>query len=78
MDPRDRQRWLRAASVVAAYRDRYDIDSSSALGAESGTDAQRLDAARARQAIRRAAAIADEWSDPRAMKAVAADGPAIR
>jgi len=34
--------------VVAAYRDRYDIDSTSALGAESGTDAQRLDAARAR------------------------------
>jgi hypothetical protein len=48
-----------AGRIVAAYRDRYAIDSTSAVGVDAVTDAQRLDASRARQAVRRAADIAD-------------------
>jgi conjugative relaxase-like TrwC/TraI family protein len=48
-----RSRWLREVSTVAAYRDRYRMDGSQPVG-EARTQAQRLDAARARQAIRHA------------------------
>ncbi|GAA2974638.1 conjugative relaxase-like TrwC/TraI family protein [Microbacterium terrae] len=43
--------WRRAATVVAAYRDRYDVRSRDAIGPEPETDAQRRDAAAARAAI---------------------------
>jgi hypothetical protein len=45
--------------TVAAYRDRYGIDGPRTLG-EYRTQAQTLDATRARQAIRRAQQIADQ------------------
>lgn len=45
---------------MAAYRDRYQINSRSALGDEPRTDAQKRDAAHAQRAIRRARAIADD------------------
>jgi hypothetical protein len=54
-----RTRWLDQATTVAAYRDRYQVDTSSALD-EPRTEAQKLDAARAQQAIRRARAIAQQ------------------
>jgi hypothetical protein len=44
---------------VAAYRDRYQVEGRRVLG-EPKTDVQKLDAARAEQAIRRARSIADE------------------
>ena len=56
-----RTQWLNEARTLAAYRDRYRVDGSCALG-EPRTAAQQLDAARARQAIRRARAIADEMN----------------
>lgn len=54
-----RRRWLHEARTVAAYRDRYQVDGRSALG-EPRTEAQRRDATRATQAIRRARALAEE------------------
>ncbi len=44
-------------ATVAAYRDRYLIDSSLPLGDRPTSDAQRLDAARAKAALRRAKAL---------------------
>jgi len=55
-----RRAWLREATTVAAYRDRYQVSGRSTLGAEPRSDAQKLDAVRTRRAIRRARAIAEE------------------
>jgi conjugative relaxase-like TrwC/TraI family protein len=52
-------RWLDEVRTVAAYRDRYQVDTCGTLD-EPRTDAQKRDAAHARQAIRRARAIADQ------------------
>lgn len=54
----ERERWLRGVATVAAYRDRYGISAQAVLGDEPATEAQRRDAGRAEQAIRRARAIA--------------------
>ena len=53
------RRWLHEVRTVAAYRDRYQVDGRSAFG-EPHTKAQKLDAARAGQAIRRARVLAEE------------------
>ena len=53
------RRWLYEIRTVAAYRDRYQVEGRSALG-EPRTEAQKVDAARADQAIRRARALAEE------------------
>jgi conjugative relaxase-like TrwC/TraI family protein len=53
-DDAERRRWMREVATVAAYRDRYGISARSALGEEPATLAQRRDAGRAEQAIRRA------------------------
>lgn len=50
----ERRRWMRDVATVAAYRDRYGITARSELGEEPATLAQRRDAGRAEQAIRRA------------------------
>jgi conjugative relaxase-like TrwC/TraI family protein len=57
-DDAEWQRWLRAVATVAAYRDRYGISARAALGEDPATEAQRRDAARAEQAVRRARVIA--------------------
>lgn len=57
-DARDRERWLQAASTVAAYRDRYGITSNLPTGGGAATDAQRLDRQRVLQAMRAAVAAA--------------------
>ena len=54
-----RQLWLHEVRTVAAYRDRYQVDGRTTLG-EPRTVAQKLDAARAEQAIRRARAISEQ------------------
>ena len=54
-----RRRWLHEVRTVAAYRDRYKVEGRRALGAPQN-EAQKLDAARAEQAIRRARAIAED------------------
>ena len=54
-----RRRWLHEVRMVAAYRDRYKVEGRRAPG-EPRNEAQRLDAARAEQAIRRARAIAED------------------
>lgn len=46
--------WRAAARVVAAYRDRYRIDSDAPLGPEPSSDGQKIDAARAVAALRQA------------------------
>lgn len=53
-DTRSRTAWRRFGRVVAAYRDRYGITDDDALGAGTGSDAQKIDTARAGAALRRA------------------------
>jgi conjugative relaxase-like TrwC/TraI family protein len=50
--------WRQAARTVAAYRDRYDITDTSPLGAPAESDAQKIDATRARAALDRARSLA--------------------
>jgi conjugative relaxase-like TrwC/TraI family protein len=75
---RGQVRWIRHVATVAAFRDRYRIDSRTPLGDRSTSDVQRLDAARANAALRRAKALADDAhrTDSRAQSA-ALDGPSI-
>jgi hypothetical protein len=54
-----RARWMAEVRVVAAYRDLYGIDSDTPLGPPGMSDRQRVDAARARKALRRATDIAE-------------------
>lgn len=51
--------WRQAARTVAAYRDRYSVTHALPLGATAETDAQKIDAARARAALDRARSLAD-------------------
>ena len=53
--------WWRAACTVAAYRDRYQItDDQTPLGTAPMTTRQKIDAARARAALRVASGLAAE------------------
>jgi hypothetical protein len=54
-----RSRWLHEVRAVAAYRDRYGVEGRRVLG-EPKSEAQKLDAARAEQAIRRARSVAED------------------
>lgn len=59
--PRDARRaaaWRSTARVVAAYRDRYRITGDTPLGASPASEAQKIEAARARAALRQAMDIA--------------------
>lgn len=55
-DPIQRERWLRSAASVAAYRDRYKIVSDLPLAGCTANDAQRADRQRAQVALREASA----------------------
>jgi hypothetical protein len=57
---RQRDQWTQEVRVVAAYRDLWQIDSDSPVGPAGGSDRQRVDEARARRAVRRAADIAQQ------------------
>ena len=55
-DTRARHTWQAAARMIAAYRDRYGINSAAPLGNDPvNSDAQAVDAARSATALRRAA-----------------------
>jgi conjugative relaxase-like TrwC/TraI family protein len=73
-----RRRWLYEVRTVAAYRDRYDVDGRRVLG-EPRNVAQKLDAARAEQAIRRARTISEEAANTQGerSRAVERQGPAL-
>ncbi|WP_370328250.1 MobF family relaxase [Euzebya sp.] len=45
--------WVRTATTVAAYRDRYDITTANPLGPDPVSDMQRADAGRVREALDR-------------------------
>jgi hypothetical protein len=69
--------WRRAARVVAAYRDRYRITDDTPLGAPPASEAQKIEAARARAALDRAveARAAHSTALSRATQGVSANGP---
>lgn len=52
------QAWRYAARTIAAYRDRYGVTGPAPLGAATGAETQKLDAARARMALDRAKNLA--------------------
>jgi len=56
-EPCDRDRWLAAASTVAAYRDRYKITSDLPIGGGTLNDAQSAAGRRALHALREAASL---------------------
>jgi conjugative relaxase-like TrwC/TraI family protein len=56
--PRQKQLWLQQVRIIAAYRDRYAITEVAALGSNGGDTNQRLDAERARIAVRTAQRLA--------------------
>lgn len=79
MRPKAREHWMHEARTVAAYRDRYGIDTTAALGPEPTTDTQRLDRARANSAIRSADAVSGEEDGSRSHgRGASIEGPAIR
>ncbi len=49
--------------VVAAYRDRYQITDDTPLGTVAGSDAQKIDAARAETALKRAKQLSQQPPD---------------
>jgi len=53
-DPRLRAAWKHALTIVAAYRDRHQIDGADPLGPATDSQLQRLDRQRALTAIQRA------------------------
>src|SRR5699024_9621990 len=59
-DTRRAAAWRRAARVVAAYRDRYRITDDAPLGAPPVSEAQKIDAARAKVCLDRALSSATE------------------
>ena len=61
-DAKTAEAWRRHARTVAAYRDRYDINTNQPLGALAESEAQKIDAARAQAAIDRARALANPSS----------------
>jgi hypothetical protein len=64
-DPRRRATWMRQVRVVAAYHDRYQIDTASPLGpAPASGTAQHVDATRTHLALRRARHLAGATRSP--------------
>ncbi|GAB4005264.1 MobF family relaxase [Nocardioides ultimimeridianus] len=69
-EPTQRDRWVRAAAPVAAYRDRYKLDSDLPLAGSVTSDAQRADRQRAQIALREAVVRSTaSRSEPRAFGA---------
>lgn len=64
-DTKQRTAWRRAAVIVAAYRDRYQItDDRTPLGPAPQTTRQKIDRARARAALDHARAITADETRP--------------
>lgn len=64
-DPVDRERWIAAMAVVAAYRDRYKVTADLPLGGGAMNDAQRVDRQRARSALGEAVRLSQTNDPPR-------------
>lgn len=64
-DRNGRESWLAEVSVVAAYRERYGIDSALPVGGRSANEAQENDRQRALQSVRAATSLHDPASRPR-------------
>lgn len=76
VDPASRARWLESVATVAAYRDRYQIESDRPLGARASSVAQRADADRATLALRGARDVATAQTfSPSAREAPSISGP---
>lgn len=60
-----RERWVRNAAPIAAYRDRYKVSSPIPLGGKAATDAQRSDRRRASAALEELAASQAVGIEPR-------------
>lgn len=75
-DSQQLEAWMQEVRVVAAYRDLYDVDSDSPVGPAGATDRQRIDEARARKSVRRAASVAEVACDRR-LGGVASEGPVL-
>lgn len=58
--------WVRHGLTIAAYRDRYQIDSDDTIGPPPASTAQRIDAARATAALSLIRRIVDSRVDKRA------------
>jgi conjugative relaxase-like TrwC/TraI family protein len=56
--------WRRQARTVAAYRDRYGITARSPLGAAPDSDAQKIDAARAKAALSALRRVTEPQPEP--------------
>jgi hypothetical protein len=61
-DDKSRQTWIRHARIIAAYRDRYGLTSSSALGPTPDNDIQSVDRRRAATRLRIIRAVQGENS----------------
>ena len=76
-DPKARTAWVLSVATIAAYRDRYKIESDLAAGGGAANDAQRADRRRAQWAAREAQRLAGETGTDRrrATPAHAISGP---
>jgi conjugative relaxase-like TrwC/TraI family protein len=70
-DPKARAAWMLSVATVAAYRDRYKIESDLAAGGGAANDAQRADRRRAQWAAREAQRLAGETGTDRRLAAPA-------
>jgi hypothetical protein len=66
-EPKARESWLLAAATVAAYRDRYKVESDLPAGGGASRDAQRADRRRAQCAAREAQRLAAETGTDRSL-----------
>jgi hypothetical protein len=64
-DPNHHASWMLAAATVAAYRDRYKVESDLPVGGGAAHDAQRADRRRAQWAAREAQRLAAETGTDR-------------
>jgi conjugative relaxase-like TrwC/TraI family protein len=75
-EPSARGSWLSEVSTVAAYRDRYGIDSDLPAGGRSTSSAQESERQRALQSVRAAASVHAGVSRPRpALESSSISGP---
>jgi hypothetical protein len=76
-DPKARTAWVLSVATIAAYRDRYKIESDLGAGGGAAHDAQRADRRRAQLAAREAQRLAGETGTGRmlATPAHAISGP---
>ncbi len=71
-----RDRWVRTAVTIAAYRDRHGITTTSPLGPDTVSDLRQADAARAREAMNRLRLVRALDPGTGSRRSVQRDGPA--